>query len=198
MDTRSAIFRIFVRLHPRLWEIWGGGPAGPGGPGHRFTQQLGPSPQPWRAGPSPDPWREGPHPEPWRTHPEDHWAFTAQLAAVDLAHRLTDAASLIHAQGGDASGFLRALVDDDWCPLGRPIKLNLPAGWWILVPPPPPRPDERDQLAVVAAAGVSFTALSDGIRDKALSQAVLETGLKILDMVGETAAKLNLEAGEEL
>lgn len=179
MDTRSAIFRIFARLHPEIWEVVGG----PAGPIQRLTPQFGPG----------VPWRAGPQPEPWRVNPERSWALAAQLAAVDLTYRLTDAASLIHAQGGDASGFLRALVDDDWCPSGRPIKLNFPAGWWLRIPPPPPRPDELDQLAVVAATGLAFTALSDGIRDKVLSQAVLETGLKILDMVGETAAKLNLE-----
>lgn len=181
--SRAATIRVLARIHPEIWEIIGGGPLG------RHTQHLGPHPEPWKAGPTP---------EPWRADLDVSWALSAQLAAVNLTRRLTDAASLIHAQNGRGPDFLRALTEDDWCPSGVPIKLNLPPGWWIKWPDPPPRPDELNLLAVVAAAGLSFAALGDSIKDKVLSQAVVEAGLKVLDMAAESSAKLNLEAGGRL
>ena len=55
---------------------------------------------------------------------------------------------------------------------------------------PPPRPDEFAQLAIVAAAGMSFVAISESIEDKVLSQAVGAAGVSVLDMVAATSTKL--------
>lgn len=121
-DSRLGLFTILARIRPEIWEIIGGGPFGP-----RYGDRFGPTPEPWR---------EGPFPEPWRS--EVSWALSAQLSAVDLARRLTDAASLVHAQGGDAAGFLRALTEEDWCPSGRPLVVKFPSGWRRVKEPPPP------------------------------------------------------------
>lgn len=176
-DSRSALLRILARVRPQIWEVVGG-------PRclhtHHFRPYL-------------EQWKEGPLRDPWRADSDASWALSAQFAAIDLTRRLTDAASLIQAQGGDGPKFLSALSEDDWCPLGKPIRLNLPSDWAHKWFEPPPRPNELDILAVVATAGLSFASLGDSIKNKDLSQAVVKTGLKVLDMAAETGAKLELK-----
>lgn len=183
-DSRLTLIKILARVRPEVWELVGGGPLG--------DHYNGPGPQPWKFGPVPDPWRFGPLPDPWRISGKDVWALSAQLAVVDLTRRLTDAASLTQAQGGDGPRFLRSVMDDDgWGIEGRPIEPKLPTMWWrIKLPPRPPRPNEDDVLAVFGAAAVSFAALSEQIEDEALSMAVGEAGLRMLDIAVEASAQL--------
>lgn len=176
-DSRPALLRILARVRPQIWEVVGGLRCLHT---HHFRPYL-------------EQWKYGPLPDPWRAASDASWALSAQFSAIDLTRRLTDAASLIQAQGGDGPKFLSTLSEDDWCPLGEPIRLNFPPGWQHEWFEPPPRPNELDLLAVVATAGLSFTSLGDSIKDKDLGQAVVETGLKVLDMAAETGAKLELK-----
>jgi hypothetical protein len=109
---------------------------------------------------------------------------------VQLTQRLVDAASLIQAQGGDGPGFLRA-VSDDWGVEGRPMVVRLPRDWWKLIPPPPPpHPNELDLLAVLAAAGLSFTTLSEQIDHPQLREAAAEAGMRVLTLATDHTARL--------
>ncbi|MFE2124538.1 hypothetical protein ACFW9U_28290 [Rhodococcus aetherivorans] len=163
-DSQLTHIKILSRIRPEVWELVGGGPL-------------------------PDPWSSGPIPQPWRRI-DDTWALGAQLAMVNLTRRLTDAASLTQAQGGDGPGLLRSVMDDDWGFEGRPIEIKLPPGWWLDYRPPPPRPNELDVLAVMGAAAISFAALSEGIRDESLSHAVEEAAIRSMDLMTETSLHL--------
>jgi hypothetical protein len=169
--SSTFLFKILASLRPEIWELFGGGPQGP---------ILGPVPDPW-IGP-----RSGPFPQPWRvSDPEETWRLQSQLAVVDLTRRLVDAASVIHAQGGDGGGFLRA-TGDEWGIEGRPPGIRLPAGWWHLVPGPrPPRPNETDILAVLATAGLSFVSLADRIGARGIREAADDVGRRLLDLTAE-------------
>lgn len=178
--SSTFLFKILAKIRPEIWELVDGGPQG---------LTLGPIPDPWI---SP---RSGPFPQPWRDlDPADSWRLQSQLAVVNLTRRLVDAASVIHAQGGDGAGFLRT-TGDEWGIEGRPPGIRLPADWWHLVPGPrPPRPNEDDILAVVATAGISFVSLADRIATPTIREAADDIGRRLLDLTAEHGLRSEVSA----
>lgn len=184
MDDRWELLRLGARIHRDAWAAIE----------HQRPESLPPAdgdwPRPprwWGPWPPPNAGRSidvfGPLPDPWS------WDRQAQMAIILLTRRIADGAAIVHAQGGDAVGFVRSVLDDDWCIVGRPAELKLPKAWWHDVVPPPdePRPIAPDLHAVFAAAGASFMSLAAQVGNAPVRQALEEAGQRSLDVATQAA-----------
>jgi hypothetical protein len=177
-DSRLTLVKLLARIRPEVWEVIGAGFPPPDDPGTPRAPEWWPKGWP---PPPPSPiWSQmGGLPDPWRAA---SWALAAQMGAVGLTMRLTDAMSTVHIQSGEGPAFLSSALDDGWGIEGRPPVLVLPAGWRHLIPPPDvPRPNELDVASVLAAGGVSFAAISETLANPDLAKATVDASIRSLD-----------------
>ena len=129
----------------------------------------------------------------WIIHPPTRCpnghTTVAALGGVHLTHRLVDAASVTQGQGGDGPGLPAPSPTNGQ---SKGAHRDSPTSWMEEVDSTASatRPNELDLLAILAAAGLPFTSVSEQIDHAEPRDAAAEAGLRLLDLSAEHALGL--------
>lgn len=151
MADVTRLLAVLARTHPQIWELVGGGPAGPGGPSRRgiaafsMIDELNPQPL-----------------------PPGHGLL---VASASVARAIAYAAIGAEAAGSDGAGRIVEPAIADWCGTPAPPRpIPWPRAWpfpWPPDPGPGPGPDpdpgplrDADIGASRVTAGLVFASIA--------------------------------------